>query len=97
MPTSEGEKEHTVEGQLIESKRNDVKNTPRKIIQSLINQQRERYRNIEQYTNIINQIEDITNEECNIQVRQTDCYEIPAPEHSNQRPIPIKHDESYDE
>ena len=60
------------------------------------NQQREQDRNIEQYTIVDNQIEDITNEECNIPVQQTDSYNMPAPEHSDQRPIPITQDESYD-
>ena len=90
-------KKRTVEGKLIGRKRNDVKNTARKRIRSLINQHRERDRNIEQYTNVDIQIEDITNEECNIPVRQTDRYDLPAPEHSDQRPIPIAQDESYDE
>ena len=89
-------KKRTVKGQLIGSKRNEVKNTSRKRIQSLINQQRELDRNIEQYTNVDSQIEDITNEECNIPIRQTEKYEITAPEHSEQTPIPITQDESYD-
>ena len=90
-------KKRTVEGQLIESKRNNVKNISRKIIQSLINQQRERDQNSEQYNNVDIQIEDITNEECNIPIRQTEKYDIAAPEHSDQTPIPITQDESYDE
>ena len=90
-------KKRTLEGQLIGSKRNDVKNTSQKRIQSLFNQQRERDRNIEQYTNVDSQIEDIKNGECNIPVRQTDRYDIPAPEHSDQRSIPITQDKSYDE
>ena len=49
-------KNRTVEGQIIGSKRDDVKNTSRKIIQSLINQQREQDRNVEQYTNVDSQI-----------------------------------------
>ena len=83
----------TVEGQLIGSKHSNVKNTSR---QSLINQQRERDRNIEQYTNVDSQIEDVTNEDCNIPVRQTDSYNLPAPEHSDQIPITITQDESCD-
>ena len=90
-------KKRTVEGQLIGSKLNDVKNTSRNRIQSLINQQRERYRNIDQYTNVDSQIEDIKNEECNIPIQQTENYDITAPEHSEQTPLPITKDESYDE
>ena len=90
-------KKRTVEGQLIGRKINEVKNTSQKRTQSLINQQRERDRNIEQYTNVDSQIEDITNEECNIPVRQTATHDMPKPEHSDQIPIPITHSESYDE
>ena len=89
-------KKRTVEGQLIGSKLNDVKNTSRKRIQSLINQQRKQDRNIEQYTNVDSQIEDITNES-NISIQQTENYDITAPEHSDQTPIPVTQDESYDE
>ena len=63
-------KKRTVEGQLIGSKRNDAKNTSQKRIQSLINQQRERDCNVEQYTNVDRQIENVTNEECNIPVKK---------------------------
>ena len=42
------------------------------------------------------QIENLPNEECNIPVQQIDTYDMPAPEHSDQRPITITQDESYD-
>ena len=49
-------KTRTVEGQLIKSKHNNAKNTSRKRIQSLINQQTERDRNVALYTNVDIQI-----------------------------------------
>ena len=87
-------KERTVEGQIIGSKYNDTKNTPRKRIQSLINQQKEQDLNIELYTNADSQIENVPNKECSIPVQQTDTYDMPTPEHSDQRPITITQDES---
>ena len=89
-------KKRTVEGQLIGSKRNDVKNTSRKRIQSLINQQTEHDRNVALYTNVDSQIDDVTNKECCITVQQIDGYDMPTLEHSDQRPKPITQDESYD-
>ena len=89
-------KNGTVEGQLIGSKRNNVKNAPRKRIQSLINQQKERDRNVALYTNVDVQIENIPNKECSIPVQQTDTYDMTTPENSDQRPIPITQDEIYD-
>ena len=71
----------TVEGQLMGSKRNDAKNTSRKRIQSLIIQQKERDCNVELYTYIDSQIENVPNEECNIPFQQTDTYDMPTPEH----------------
>ena len=49
-------KKRTVEGQLIGSKRNDAKNASRKRTQSLINEQKERDRKVELYTNVDIQI-----------------------------------------
>ena len=46
---------------------------------------------------LIDKIEDITNEECNTPIRQTENYDKTAPEHSDQTPIPITKYESYDE
>ena len=49
----------TVEGQLIVSKRNNAKNTSRKRILSLINQQKERDRSVALHTNVNAQIENV--------------------------------------
>ena len=88
-------KRRTVEGKLIGSKRNKANNTSRKRIQSLINQQTERDRNVALYTTVDVQIENVPSKECSIPVQQKDTYGMPTPEHSDQRPIPITKDVSY--
>ena len=62
----------------------------------MINQQTERDRNVALYTNVDVQIENAPNKKCSIPVQQTDTYDMPTPEHSDQLPIPITQDESYD-
>ena len=62
----------------------------------MINQQKERDRNIVMYTNVDVQIENVPNKECSMPVQQTDTYDMPTPEHSYQLPISITQDESYD-
>ena len=89
-------KKRTVEGQLIGSKHNDTKNTSRKRIQSLINQHTEQDRNIALYTNVDRQNENVPNKECSIPVQQTETYDMPTPEHSDQQPIQITQDNRYD-
>ena len=44
-----------------------------------MNQQKERDRNVEIYTNVDSQIENAPNEECNISVQQTDTYDMQTP------------------
>ena len=86
----------TVEGQLIGSKRNNAKNTPRKRIQSLINQQTEQDRIVALRTNVNVHIEDVPIKECSLPVQQDVPYHMPTPKKSSQRPIPITQYEGYD-
>ena len=85
-------KTRTVERQLIGSKRNYSKNTSRKRIQSLINQQTDQYRSVTLHTNVNVQIENVPIKEYSLTFQQTVTYQMPTPKQSDQEPIPITQD-----